>query len=169
MGMDRQDLAKSRVGRRRVKAKLSLHAGEARTPSGGSRGWVVATVAVALLGLAACGGRPGASPSDASPAVAAAAAGPTASPASAAAPQTLTETGSSLMAPLFTRWAPAYHSRFSQVTLRTVTASSGQGISSAAAGTADIGASDAYLSSATLAKYAGLVNIPLAVAALMVV
>jgi len=130
---------------------------------------VVATVAVALLGLAACGGSPGASPSDASPAVAASAAGATASPAPAAGPQTLTETGSSLMAPLFTRWAPAYHSRFSQVTLRTVTASSGQGISSAAAGTADIGASDAYLSPATLAKYAGLVNIPLAVAALMVV
>ena len=108
----------------------------------------MATVAVALLGLAACGGSPGASPSDVSPAAAAAAA----PPAPAAALQTLTETGSSLMAPLFTRWAPAYHSRFSQVTLRTVTSSSGQGISSAAAGTADIGASDAYLSPATLAK-----------------
>ena len=73
------------------------------------------------------------------------------------------------MAPLFTLWAPAYHARFSQVTLRTVSSSSGEGISSAAAGKADIGASDAFLSPATLAKYSHLVNIPLAVAALMVV
>lgn len=59
--------------------------------------------------------------------------------------------------------------RFSQVTLRTTSSSSGTGINSAAAGTADIGTSDAYLSPATLAKYPRLVNIPLAVAALMVV
>ena len=39
----------------------------------------------------------------------------------------------------------------------------------AAAGKADIGASDAFLSPATLAKYSHLVNIPLAVAALMMV
>ena len=73
------------------------------------------------------------------------------------------------MAPLFALWAPAYHARFSQVTLRTTSSSSGEGISSAAAGKADIGASDAFLSPATLAKYSHLVNIPLAVAALMVV
>ena len=48
--------------------------------------------------------------------------------------QTLSETGSSLMAPLFALWAPAYHARFSQVTLRTTSSSSGTGISSAAAG-----------------------------------
>ena len=87
----------------------------------------------------------------------------------ASASQTLSETGSSLMAPLFALWAPAYHSRFSQVTLRTESSSSGEGISSAAAGKADIGASDAFLSPATLARYSHLVNIPLAVAALMVV
>jgi ABC-type phosphate transport system substrate-binding protein len=87
----------------------------------------------------------------------------------AAAPQTLPGTGSSLMAPLFALWGPAYHARFSQVTLRTTSSSSGTGIDSAAAGPADIGASDAYLSPATRAKHAHLVNIPLAVAALMVV
>jgi len=87
----------------------------------------------------------------------------------AATAQMLSETGSSLMAPLFARWGPAYHSRFSQVTLRTTSSSPGTGIDSAAVGTADIGASDAYLSPATLAKHAHLVNIPLAVAALMVV
>jgi ABC-type phosphate transport system substrate-binding protein len=89
--------------------------------------------------------------------------------AAVAAPQTLSETGSSLMAPLFALWGPAYHARFSQVTLRTTSSSPGQGIDAAAAGPADIGASDAYLSPATLAKHAHLVNIPLAVAALMVV
>jgi phosphate transport system substrate-binding protein len=66
--------------------------------------------------------------------------------APAPAPQTLSETGSSLMAPLFALWGPAYHSRFSQVTLNTKSSSSAVGISSAAAGTADIGTSDAYLS-----------------------
>ncbi len=89
------------------------------------------------------------------------------SPASGS--QTLSETGSSLMAPLFPLWGQAYHSRFSQVTLSSVSSSSGVGISSAAAGTTDIGASDAYLSPADMTKDPTLVNIPLAVAALMVI
>src|SRR5262249_760751 len=37
-----------RAGRRRVRAKLSLHAGKARTPFGGSRAGAVTTVAVAI-------------------------------------------------------------------------------------------------------------------------
>jgi phosphate transport system substrate-binding protein len=72
-------------------------------------------------------------------------------------------------APLFPLWGPAYHSRFSQVTFSTASTSSGAGISAAAAGTTDIGASDAYLSPADMTKYPTLVNIPLAVAALMVI
>jgi phosphate transport system substrate-binding protein len=88
----------------------------------------------------------------------------------ASGPQRLSETGSSLMAPLFTQWwAPAYHTQFSQVTLSTASTSSGTGILSAAAGTTDIGASDAYLSPADVSEYPNLVNIPLAVAALMVI
>jgi phosphate transport system substrate-binding protein len=83
--------------------------------------------------------------------------------------QTISETGSSLMAPLFALWGPAYHTQFSQVTLSTASSSSGVGISSAAAGTVNIGASDAYLSPADMAKYTNLENIPLAVAALMVI
>ena len=71
MGVGRQDLAEPRVGRRRVRAKLSLYAGKARTPSGGRRAGAVTTVAMAALAL----------------------------------------------------WAPAYHSRFSQVTLRTASSS----------------------------------------------
>jgi phosphate transport system substrate-binding protein len=124
---------------------------------------VTAAAAVVVV-LAACGSGAGSLPSGVSLAGAA-----VSSSAPASASRTLSETGSSLMAPLFALWAPAYHARFSQVTLRTASSSSGEGISSAAAGKADIGASDAFLSPATLAKYSHLVNIPLAVAALMVV
>jgi phosphate transport system substrate-binding protein len=124
---------------------------------------VAALVLAAALGLAACTG--GAASTPASPA----ASGPAlpATPASAA--QRLSETGSSLMAPLFALWGPAYHAQFSQVNISTASSSSGTGISSAAAGTTDIGASDAYLSPADVTKHTNLVNIPLAVAALMVI
>ena len=142
---------------------MSLDTGKAQPPFGrsraGTRVLVVTAAAAAAVVLAACGSSPGGPPPDISLVGAA--------PSSSA--HTLSETGSSLMAPLFALWAPAYHARFSQVTLRTVSSSSGEGISSAAAGRADIGASDAFLSPATLAKYSHLVNIPLAVAALMVV
>ncbi len=124
---------------------------------------MTALVLAGVLGLAACTGGAASTPS--SPA----ASGPAlpATPASAA--QQLSETGSSLMAPLFTLWGPAYHAQFPQVSISTASSSSGKGLSSAAAGTTDIGASDAYLSPADVTKYASLVNIPLAVAALMVI
>jgi len=138
-------------------------------PRGGAGGRALAaiTLTVAALTLAACSSP--APPPALSPAAASDAAVVTPSAAPAATAQTLSETGSSLMAPLFARWGPAYHARFSQVTIRTTSSSSGTGIDAAAAGPADIGASDAYLSPATLAKHSHLVNIPLAVAALMVV
>jgi phosphate transport system substrate-binding protein len=150
---------------------LSVDAEHAQAfPRGGAGGRALAAIplTVAALTLAACSS-PAPSPSGLSPAAASDAAVVTPPTAPAAAAQTLSETGSSLMAPLFARWGPAYHARFSQVTIRTTSSSSGTGIDSAAAGTADIGASDAYLSPATLAKHSHLVNIPLAVAALMVV
>ena len=145
---------------------MSLDAGKAQ-PFGRSRAgkpaMAVSVAAAAVIVLTACGSSPGSRPPSAVQADAASSSAP------ASASRTLAETGSSLMAPLFALWAPAYHARFSQVTLRTTSSSSGEGISSAAAGQADIGASDAFLSPATLAKYSSLVNIPLAVAALMVV
>ena len=144
---------------------MSLDAGKAQ-PFGRSRAgksaMAVSVAAAAVVALTACGSSPGSRPPDVTQADAA-------SSAPADGSRTLAETGSSLMAPLFALWAPAYHARFAQVTLRTTSSSSGAGISSAAAGRADIGASDAFLSPATLAKYSSLVNIPLAVAALMVV
>jgi phosphate transport system substrate-binding protein len=127
---------------------------------------VIALVGAALtltLTLAACsGGSSTTSPSSA----AGGTPGPT-TPASAS--LTLSETGSSLMAPLFSVWKSAYHSQFPQVILRTATSSSGTGIMSAATGRTDIGASDAYLSPADVTRYTHLANIPLAVAALMVI
>ena len=116
-----------------------------------------------LGGLTACSGGAASTPS------AAPASGPALPTTPASAPQRLSETGSSLMAPLFTQWGPAYHAQFPQVILGTASSSSGTGILSAAAGTTDIGASDAYLSPADVSKYTNLVNIPLAVAALMVI
>jgi phosphate transport system substrate-binding protein len=150
---------------------LSLDAEQAQAPprsDAGRRALAAFTLAAAALTLAACSS-PAPLPLGSSPAAASSAEAVTLPTAPAATAQTLSETGSSLMAPLFALWGPAYHSRFSQVTLRTRSSSSGTGIDSAAAGTADIGASDAYLSPATLAKHTQLVNIPLAVAALMVV
>jgi phosphate transport system substrate-binding protein len=87
-------------------------------------------------------------------------------PASTA--QALSETGSSLVFPLFALWAPAYRSQYPQVTINTASSSSGVGISSATAGTVDIGTSDAYLSNSNMAQTPTLENIPLAVAALEV-
>ena len=78
----------------------------------------VTAAAAAALVLAACGSGTGSLSSDVFPA-GAAPAGAASSSVPASASQTLSETGSSLMAPLFALWAPAYHSRFSQVTLRT--------------------------------------------------
>ena len=94
---------------------MSLDAGKAQPASGRSRSGkramaVTAAAAAAIVltagVLTACGSSPGSPPSGVSLAGAAAS-------VSASAPRTLSETGSSLMAPLFALWAPAYHARFS--------------------------------------------------------
>jgi phosphate transport system substrate-binding protein len=69
---------------------------------------------------------------------------------------------------LFNLWVPDYKSAYPQVTITTAGTGSGTGISSAAGGTADIGASDAYLSPADVTKYPTLENIPLAISAQMI-
>ena len=159
-----------RFGRGRMRGTLSVDAEEAQPPPdrhpGRSRLAVTALALAAALDLAACSG--GAASSPAAPTLQAASS-PVLTTAPAAAQQHLSETGSSLMAPLFALWGPAYQAKFSQVRISTTTSSSGTGISSAAAGTTDIGASDAYLSPADVTEHASLVNIPLAVAALAVI
>src|ERR1700683_4633153 len=77
----------------------------------------------------------------------------------------LSETGSTLLSPLLRAWAAAYHRQYPQLIIRTAGTGSGKGIAAASAGTADIGASDAYLSSGDLVKNPSLLNIPLAIAA----
>jgi len=150
---------------------VSLDAEEAQPPPGRRPGrcplglavLVLAGAVLTLGGLTACSGGAASTPPS-SPA-----SGPALPTTPASAPQRLPETGSSLMAPLFALWGPAYHAQFPQVRIGTASSSSGTGISSAAAGTTDIGASDAFLSPADVSKYTNLVNIPLAVAALMVI
>jgi phosphate transport system substrate-binding protein len=82
---------------------------------------------------------------------------------------TISETGSSLLYPLVQAWATGYHARYPGQTVTTQSSSSGTGIALAAAGKADIGASDAYLSSGDLVKTPTLLNIPLAVSAQTVI
>jgi phosphate transport system substrate-binding protein len=81
------------------------------------------------------------------------------------APLTLTETGSTLLYPLLTSWASAYHQQYGQVTITTAATGSGAGIKAASAGTSAIGASDAFLSSGNLVSHPNLLNIPLAISA----
>ncbi|GLE51933.1 phosphate ABC transporter substrate-binding protein PstS [Mycobacterium montefiorense] len=77
----------------------------------------------------------------------------------------LSETGSTLLYPLFSEWGPAYHQKFPNVTVTTQGSGSGAGISQAATGAVNIGASDAYLSAGDMAAHRGLMNIALAISA----
>ncbi len=77
----------------------------------------------------------------------------------------LQETGSSLLYPLFNLWTAQIQKEWPSVSITTASTGSGTGISSAAAGTVNIGASDAYLSPAEMQQYPGLENIPLAISA----
>ena len=77
----------------------------------------------------------------------------------------LSETGSTLLYPLWNLWAPDYQAAYPKVTLSTAGTGSGAGIADAADGTVNIGSSDAYLSPTTLAATPSLLNIPLAISA----
>lgn len=122
---------------------------------------LLAVAAAAPLALAtACGSSP-----NATSAVALAASSGGIQPGPASGPQSLSENGSSLLYPLMATWAAAYKQQHPNVTISTGKLGSKAGIADAAAGTVDIGASDAYLSSATLAQHRTLLNIPLAVSA----
>ncbi|WP_082971300.1 phosphate ABC transporter substrate-binding protein PstS [Mycobacterium sp. 852002-51971_SCH5477799-a] len=83
----------------------------------------------------------------------------------ASSPVTLSETGSTLLYPLFNLWGPAYHDKYNNVTITTQGTGSGTGISQAGAGAVAIGASDAYLSEGDMAAHKGLMNIALAISA----
>jgi phosphate transport system substrate-binding protein len=114
----------------------------------------IAAVAVFLVGLtAACGS---------------AAAGGSSRDGAAPSAMTLRESGSTLLYPLMQTWAATYHAQVPGVIISTAATGSTKGIAQASAGTADIGASDAYLSSGDLVKNPSLLNIPLVVSAMVI-
>jgi phosphate transport system substrate-binding protein len=80
----------------------------------------------------------------------------------------VTETGSTLLYPLFNLWASGYNEKYSSTSIQTAGTGSGTGISDATNGTIDIGASDAYLSPANVQASPHLLNIPLAISAQIV-
>jgi phosphate transport system substrate-binding protein len=93
------------------------------------------------------------------------------SPAPAAANATgkeISETGSSLLFPLFGSWQNDYSTANPNITITSGSTGSGTGIADASQGLVNIGASDAYLSSKDTSQFPGLINIPLTVAAVMV-
>ncbi len=122
-----------------------------------------AAAAVAPLALLAACGSSGASTTSSS-------SSPSAASSSGAAGGTvsLTETGSTLMFPLFGAWQTAYNKTVTNVNLTTAGTGSGTGIADAASGVVNMGASDAYLSSAEMSQNHNLLNIPLAVSSAMV-
>jgi phosphate transport system substrate-binding protein len=77
----------------------------------------------------------------------------------------VSETGSTLLYPLFNLWSGGYSTKYSSVTIQTAGTGSGTGISEATNGTIDIGASDAYLSPSENSASPDLKNIPLAISA----
>jgi phosphate transport system substrate-binding protein len=82
--------------------------------------------------------------------------------------ESIAETGSTLLYPLFQAWVPNFTSSsgpYSNVQISTAGTGSGTGISDAAAGTVQIGASDAYLLPSQMTQYPNLLNIPLAISA----
>ncbi len=80
----------------------------------------------------------------------------------------VTETGSTLLYPLFNLWASGYNEKYSNSTIQTAATGSGTGISEAENGTIDIGASDAYLSPSVSQSNPHLKNIPLTISAQLV-
>jgi phosphate transport system substrate-binding protein len=77
----------------------------------------------------------------------------------------ITETGSTLLYPLFGSWATAYQKLFPQVTITAGGTGSGTGIADAATGTVNLGGSDAYLSSSDMTTYPTMLNIAMAISA----
>jgi phosphate transport system substrate-binding protein len=78
---------------------------------------------------------------------------------------TISETGSSLLYPLFNVWVTSFTTAYSGVHINTASTGSGTGQASAEKGLVQIGASDAYLKDSQEAQYPYILNIPLAISA----
>jgi phosphate transport system substrate-binding protein len=80
----------------------------------------------------------------------------------------LTETGSSLLYPLFNVWVTEYAKTHPGIHITTGSTGSGAGIDQAVAGSVQIGASDAYMSDGQARKNPQIINVPMAISALTV-
>lgn len=80
-------------------------------------------------------------------------------------PLTISESGSTLIYPLFQAWVGAYARVDSAVRLMDAATGSGAGIQQAIAGRIQIGTSDAYMSDNEAMAHPGILNIPLAISA----
>jgi phosphate transport system substrate-binding protein len=80
-------------------------------------------------------------------------------------PITLTETGSTLIYPLFNVWASEYAKTHPGVTIKTGATGSGAGIEQATSGAVQIGVSDSYMSDADAKRHPDLINVPMAISA----
>lgn len=78
---------------------------------------------------------------------------------------TISETGSSLLYPLFNLWVSNFTSKYSNVKLTPASTGSGTGQSSVEKGIVQIGSSDAYLTNAQASANPNILNIPLAISA----
>ena len=87
----------------------------------------------------------------------------TAAGAAHASTMRLSETGSSLLYPLFNLWVPAYTAKNPDVSVTTASTGSGTGIAQSIKGLVQIGASDAYLSDAMVKDHPAMLSIPLAI------
>jgi len=81
------------------------------------------------------------------------------------APLTISETGSTLIYPLFQSWVAAYAKSDPNLHIRVGATGSGAGISQAIAGRVQIGTSDAYMSDGQAMANPNILNIPLAISA----
>jgi phosphate transport system substrate-binding protein len=120
-----------------------------------------ALVPIAVL-AAACGGS---STSSTKPSASPSSTGPSLSAVPPTGAVSLSETGSSLLFPLFGSWATAYQTAYSNVKISSASTGSGTGISDASTGAVDMGGTDAYLSSSVRASTPTLMNIAMAISA----
>ena len=80
-------------------------------------------------------------------------------------PITLTETGSTLIYPLFNIWASEYAKTHPDVVVKTAATGSGAGIDQAISGAVQIGTSDSYMSDADAKRHPNILDIAMAISA----
>ena len=85
--------------------------------------------------------------------------------AAQSAPLTISETGSTLIYPLFQTWASAYAKTDPGLHITVAGTGSGAGIAQALAGRVQIGTSDAYMTDNDAMAHRDILNIPLAISA----